>query len=500
MVNGLTGSAVLDVARIFRDGTLLGMSDREILERFVEQHDEAAFEAILTRHGSMVRNVCRQILVDPHDADDAFQAVFLVLVRKARSLQLHESLGPWLYSVAGRLAGRARANRRKLRAREAWRGEGNEPSYSMIQDGFETALVLHEELLRLPDRLRAPLVLCYLEGLTHDLAARQLDCPVGTVRSRLARGRNLLHRRITRRGLTLSVAVFAGVLESTARAAVATQLPASLIAVVTRAMFEWIQRQGIGLIPSCITFLKGVLKVSQVKKITVLATVISVGALALALPERSKVAGQTPEQQARSDATQPAFRAIGPDGRPIGTLPARDANKAFPKTYYVGDIVPMIARKNPANEPATDDQRMADMTPLIDLIEMTVAPGTWNIQDGYGHARAPRKSRHGNAASGSQNAMVPFFLSVSLIVRCSPEVHEDIADLLRCVRRLKDGDERETETRIIGPALPPSVRYTTTKLPTKSIAERRKRIEQLLDQLRNEVAQLEKATGEVPEN
>ena len=188
MGNGLTASAAIQVARVFRDGTLAGMSDRQVLERFIERRDELAFETLLFRHGAMVRNVCRQMLFDPHDVDDAVQAVFLVLVRKASFIRIEGSLGPWLYAVAGRVAARARANRRKRCAREFSTGEMPETGCSSTDDAFERSAVLHDELGRLPERLRAPLVLCYLEGLTHDLAARQLDCPVGTLRSRLARG------------------------------------------------------------------------------------------------------------------------------------------------------------------------------------------------------------------------------------------------------------------------------------------------------------------------
>ena len=144
MGNGLTAHTAFQIARVFRDGTLVGMSDRETLERFVERNDEMAFEAILTRHGAMVRNVCRQILFDPHDVDDAVQAVFLVLVRKAKSIRIDESLGPWLYSVAGRVAARARANRRKQWARERSNRGLPEPSYSSTSDAAEIPRVIHD--------------------------------------------------------------------------------------------------------------------------------------------------------------------------------------------------------------------------------------------------------------------------------------------------------------------------------------------------------------------
>jgi DNA-directed RNA polymerase specialized sigma24 family protein len=136
MGNGLTIKAACQVARVFRDGSLVGMSDRLVLERFVERQDDMAFEAILTRHGPMVRNVCRQILFDPHDVDDAVQAVFLVLVRKARVIRIDESLGPWLYTVARRIAARARAHRRKQWAREPSGLEHAEPTYRTSSESF----------------------------------------------------------------------------------------------------------------------------------------------------------------------------------------------------------------------------------------------------------------------------------------------------------------------------------------------------------------------------
>ncbi len=296
MGNGLTASAAIQVARVFRDGTLVGMSDRQILERFVERRDELAFEALLYRHGAMVRNVCRQMLFDPHDVEDAVQAVFLVLVRKARNVRVDGSLGPWLYAVAGRVAARARANRRKRWARECQIGEMPETSYDSTEDAWEIPRVLHDELGRLPERLRSPLVLCYLEGMTHDLAARQLDCPVGTVRSRLARGRSLLHRRITRRGITLSTAALGALLESNARAAVAYRLPAVLVDSIRGAALETVPHTGMGLCTSFTTILEGVLGVSHFKKIAILATAISVGGIASIVVGRT-TAGQSPAQE-----------------------------------------------------------------------------------------------------------------------------------------------------------------------------------------------------------
>ena len=240
----------------------------------------------------MVRNVCRQMLFDPHDVDDAVQAVFLVLVRKARFIRVDGSLGPWLYAVAGRVAARARPNRRTRWARECQSREIPEASYSSTEDACEIPRVIHDELGRLPERLRAPLVLCYLEGLTHDRAARQLDCPVGTVRSRLARARSLLHRRITRRGIALSTAGLGALLESNAKAAVSSRLPVAMVESITGAALKTVLHTGIGLLTSLATILEGALSVSHFKKIAILAAVISVGGVATAVVGRTTV-GQT---------------------------------------------------------------------------------------------------------------------------------------------------------------------------------------------------------------
>jgi RNA polymerase sigma factor (sigma-70 family) len=184
-----------------------------LLARFLAGRDEAgeqAFEALVIRHGPMVMRVCRNILDDPQDVHDAFQAVFLVLARRAGAIRNRESVGSWLHGVAVRVTARVRlkAIRRGIRDRRTnqvaetlaaagpWRTD--EPEAER-QDGAE---VVHQEVSRLPDKYRAPIVLCYLEGLTHDEAAARLSWPVGTVRSRLARARDTLRNRLARRGVT----------------------------------------------------------------------------------------------------------------------------------------------------------------------------------------------------------------------------------------------------------------------------------------------------------
>src|SRR6516165_10199472 len=166
----------------------VGPTDGQLLERFVSQRDEAAFELLLWRHGTMVLNVCRRVLDHQHDAEDAFQATFLAFVRKARSIVRREAVAGWLYRVAFRVAVEARNKAHKRRRLEITVPDELALEPAQEADWHELRPVLDEELNRLPERLRLPLVLCYLEGKTNEEAARQLGCPPGTIFSRLARG------------------------------------------------------------------------------------------------------------------------------------------------------------------------------------------------------------------------------------------------------------------------------------------------------------------------
>jgi RNA polymerase sigma factor (sigma-70 family) len=194
--------------------------DAHLLSRFNERQDEAAFAELVRRHGSLVWGVCRRVLHDAHEAEDAFQATFLVLVRRATSITRPELLANWLYGVAYRTAMHARsaAARRHAHERELTDMSMPEPPPEVIWQ--ELRPLLDAELNRLPDRYRAPLVLCYLEGKTTEEAAQIMGCPRGTVMSRLARARDRLRDRLSRRGLTLSVGLFTTVLsQHTASAA-----------------------------------------------------------------------------------------------------------------------------------------------------------------------------------------------------------------------------------------------------------------------------------------
>jgi RNA polymerase sigma factor (sigma-70 family) len=180
-------------------------TDRELLARFAAHRDEEAFTALVRRHGPLVWGVCRRMLSQTQDAEDAFQAVFLVLARKAASVRWHNEVGSWLHAVAIRIARKARgaAARRQTRERQI----EPMPEVEMPeQQAQELGPLLDEEVSRLPEKYRGPVILCYLQGKTYAEAARLLGWPEGTVSGRLARARDLLHARLTRRGLTLSSA------------------------------------------------------------------------------------------------------------------------------------------------------------------------------------------------------------------------------------------------------------------------------------------------------
>ena len=218
MTRDTGGASGLSLRALFEEGTSTGLSDGQLLERFATGGGagaEMAFAALVDRHGPMVLRTCRGILRDGHEAMDAYQATFLILARKGGTLRGRDSLAPWLHRVACRAAGRARDVR--IRRREVERGRV-EAGPGPAEDRGELAAVVHEELDRLPDRYRLPIVLCDLEGRTCEEAARHLGCPIGTVASRLSRGRERLRGRLARRGLAPAVGAIAAAFSNTAAA------------------------------------------------------------------------------------------------------------------------------------------------------------------------------------------------------------------------------------------------------------------------------------------
>src|SRR5262245_7027131 len=178
MPNGRIGTFLWHVRRLVAARHADGTPDRRLLERFVASRDEAAFEALVRRHGPMVHGVCRRVLRHPEDTEDAFQAAFLILARRAAAVRKSDSLGSWLHGVAYRVAANLRRDLTRRRARETVVADPPESAAAAEVSWQDVRVTLDEELARLPERLQAQLVLCYLEGKARDEAAREFGWSV----------------------------------------------------------------------------------------------------------------------------------------------------------------------------------------------------------------------------------------------------------------------------------------------------------------------------------
>ena len=250
---------------LFNLGVIRDLTDGQLLERFATGRGEAAelaFAALVERHGPMVLRVCRARLSDPHEAQDAFQATFLVLVEKSRGLWVRDSLGPWLHQVASRTASCALSAAARRRRLERTAGEMSAAAAERDEEGRAGwEQVLHEEIDRLPERYRVPIVLCDLEGHTCEEAARRMGRPVGTVKSWRARGRERLRRRLIRSGLAPAAGPGAVLAADVARAAIRS--PEAEAAV--RALSDGLTA---GTVPASVQLLvKGVFKAMILSKL-----------------------------------------------------------------------------------------------------------------------------------------------------------------------------------------------------------------------------------------
>jgi RNA polymerase sigma factor (sigma-70 family) len=259
-------------AALFPDGS--GMSEGQLLESFVARRDEAAFEALVRRHGPMVLGVCRRVLRNPHDVEDAFQATFLVLVRKAAFIRERELLGNWLYGVAYRTAldARAAAARRRARERQVSIMPESEAGNStpMEQD---LRPFLDQELNRLPEKYRVPVVLCDLEARTRREVARQLGIPVGTLSGRLTVARRILAKRLARYGLALSSGLWLkGLSVGTASACLSSPLVVATVKAATAVASG--QTTAAVVSGNAIALMRGVIKTMFLAKLKIGTTVL----------------------------------------------------------------------------------------------------------------------------------------------------------------------------------------------------------------------------------
>ena len=265
------GTVQKQLSTLFNIGATRELTDGQLLERFSTgptEVAELAFEALIERHGPMVLHICRAQVTDPHDTQDAFQATFLILIRKARALWIRESLGPWLHQVAVRTASCARSNAARRRKHEGRAAElaANRIGYER-ESSFELERVLHAEINRLPECYRIPIVLCDLEAHTCEEAAQRMGCPVGTVKSWRFRGRQHLRDRLIRLGLAPSAIAGAVVLAKNANAAVFQEIARNAM----RALSKWMAAGEVPL--SVHKLVKGVLNTMIIGKLRTTAAV-----------------------------------------------------------------------------------------------------------------------------------------------------------------------------------------------------------------------------------
>jgi RNA polymerase sigma factor (sigma-70 family) len=329
-----------------------GPTDGQLLGRFIERRDQAAVTALVRRHGPMVWGVCRRILRCRQDAEDAFQATFLVLVRKAGSVRRREMVANWLYGVAHQTALKARAMlaRRQARERQAAVPETEAPQQAAPWPDLHP--LLDEELSRLPEKYRVAIVLCDLEGKTRKEGARQLGCPEGTLAGRLTRGRAMLAKRLARRGVAVSGGALALILSRKASASV----PASVVSATIKAasLFAGGPAAAGAISAKVAALTEGVLKamfLTKLRMVTVLLLVVlglAAGGWALSTP--AALAFQGPPDQsavgARKDAQASESAANAPDrvgderGKPQGTPLQMPVPVVLgPKAFRDGDVI-----------------------------------------------------------------------------------------------------------------------------------------------------------------
>jgi RNA polymerase sigma factor (sigma-70 family) len=353
MMSAVTTSVARQLGSLFAGGSTAGLSDRQLIERFVAGRDspaaEAAFAALVARHGPMVLGVCRHILGDRHRAEDAFQAVFLVLARRAHSVRDPDLLGNWLYGVALRTARNAR--KRLARRRRSEKGRAMQPPEACSARPTEQAAIdreraeaLHAEVDRLPGSFRLAVVLCYFEGLSLSEAAERLRCPAGTVHSRLDRAREKLRRGLLRRGFALSTTAIAAMLAPRSASA---SVPPLLCDSTTRAAIAFAAHHAASgaLTASATAMAQEVLRMMLLHKLKVAAlslcllAAVATGAgllsrsLAGAEEPGRPAAAQAPTRAAEQPRPQAALdlatagrmtvagRVLRPDGRPAAGVP-----------------------------------------------------------------------------------------------------------------------------------------------------------------------------------
>jgi RNA polymerase sigma factor (sigma-70 family) len=365
MVGGHQGAVARDLEQVFGRGTGSGLSEGQLLGRFVAGRDEGAFATLVSRHGPMVLGVCRRVLGAESDAEDASQATFLVLVRRAGMLREAESLGPWLHGVARRVASRARADRARRRAQEEKAAIGRDearpggPGVGSQAETRELRAMLDEEIDRLPEKYRRPVVLCYLEGLTHEAAARRLRCQAGVLRGRLERARVRLRDRLIRRGVAPAAIGSMAVVERLGQPAQAAVSPALLGATLATAGRDVTVGKVAGAVAvsSAVELAGDFLRRQLLARCTAAAVLLAAGTLAVAALSRlgdepsaaraaatitnqsrfkdSKIRESGPGEAPLRDGGDFELRVVGPGGEPVAEALVEVRTSAAPTADQV---------------------------------------------------------------------------------------------------------------------------------------------------------------------
>ena len=369
--------AVLKPRKGLQDSMMTaGMDDGQLLARFTERRDELAeiaFATLVRRHGPMVLHVCQQVLGDRHTAEDAFQASFLILARRAHSIRQPELLGNWLYGVALRTAREARLRDHRRRQHELPRSEGNgaepidevdRPELSVVcREQFE---VLHEEVSQLPEKYRGPVVLCELEGLTYQEAAQRLRCPVGTIGVRLRRARERLRQRLIRRGLA-PTAVLTGALFGADAAS--ADVPSVLVDSTVQAAMGFAATPILGLsegILATMALIRLKLAAILVLAVGISATIAWLGIRQQTTVATAKVPVRLPSKSDRPSPSNPT--ASLPTGRPARAAKTEALTK-------LASPVPaaLLALNSKWNETAKE-LRSKDLNPETRTVQVSSAP------------------------------------------------------------------------------------------------------------------------------
>ncbi len=431
------------------------VSDSRLLDEFIEHQDQCAFAALVKRHGPMVWGVCRRVAIHHQDAEDAFQAAFLVLARRASSIRPREMVANWLFGVAQRTALKAKTMAIKRNTREKQVTTMPEPELAGSGSWVNLEAIIDQELASLPDKYRVAIILCDLEGRKGKDVARRLKIPEGTLASRLRVGRVMLAKRLARRGVALSGGVLATVLAQNAASAAPAALVSSTIhaAVVTAASKAVTH----GVISAKVsTLMEGVVRGMLLTKLkTVIGAVLALSVVGIggglwshstAFGQQRASAGQR-DETSTNQLTSPRKQEADIVRQASGNAQARDLKSRLPPradhdeglpideekeqriVYMVFDLVVQIHEGDTVPDSRKQEVVKTKEDWLIKKITQTVAPKSWKDAGGSG-------------------AIEYFPRGKALVVNNTPRVHAQIRNMLETMRRVQNV-EIAFETKIV---------------------------------------------------